>query len=397
VSIDFLIDRFAEYGDRDAIVWRDRAYSYQWLIGAMRAWQKKVTDFGIGAGNVVVLKGDFSPNTVALFLTLTRQACIVVPLTSAVTQDEESLLATAQCEFAIDIDSDDRVEFTRLSHRADHDHCRHLAQLGHPGLVLFSSGSTGPSKAALHDLIPILEKFRSTRKAFRSISFLLYDHIGGVNTMLYLLANGGCMVTVRERSPDSVMRLIEKYRVELLPTSPTFINLVLLSEAFRRYDLSSLKMVTYGTEPMPENTLKRFHQILPEVELRQTYGLSEIGIMRTKSKGSDSLWLKVGGEGFRTKVVDGFLHIKARSAMIGYLNHPDPFIEDGWLNTGDRVEQDGDYIRILGRASEIINVGGQKVYPVAVESELQSIDNVAEASVFGKKKPDHRANGVCHH
>lgn len=387
MTVDFLINRFNEFGSQDAIIWQDRPVTYNWLLDAVNTWQQKISAFNIAPGRVVVLRADFSPNAVALFLALLRHACVVVPLTSALTQNEGSLLETAQCEYAVRIDQDDQVEMARLAHRASHEHYRQLIELGHPGLVLFSSGSTGPSKAALHDMHLILQKFRSPGKALRSISFLLYDHIGGINTMLYLLANGGCLVTVNDRSPDTVLKRIEKYRVELLPTSPTFINLILLSEAYQRYDLSSLKMVTYGTEPMPETVLKRFHQLLPHVALRQTYGLSEIGIMSSKSKGSDSLWLKIGGEGYQTRIVDGILHVKARSAMLGYLNHPDPFTEDGWLITGDRVEQDGDYIRILGRDSEIINVGGEKVYPVAVESVLQSLDNVAEATVYGQANP----------
>jgi long-chain acyl-CoA synthetase len=203
--------------------------------------------------------------------------------------------------------------------------------------------------------------------------------------MLYQLSNAGCIVTVQNRDPDSVLRAVERHKVELLPTSPTFINLILLSEAYRRYDLSSLKIVTYGTEPMPESTLRRFHQVLPHIKLQQTYGLSEVGILRSKSRSSDSLWVKLGGEGFQTRVVNEILQIKAESAMLGYLNAPSPFTDDGWFNTGDKVEVDGDYFRILGRQSEIINVGGQKVYPAQVESVVQEIPKVAEVTVYGEK------------
>jgi acyl-coenzyme A synthetase/AMP-(fatty) acid ligase len=239
-----------------------------------------------------------------------------------------------------------------------------------------------------------LEKFKTRRFAQRAITFLLYDHIGGVNTMLHILSNGGCIVTVQDRSPEAVLTAIEKFKVELLPTSPTFINLILLSEAYKRHDLSTLKTVTYGTEPMPESTLKRFHELFPEIKLQQTYGLSEVGILRSKSKSSDSLWVKVGGEGFETRIVDGILHIKAQSAMLGYMNAPSPFSEDGWFITGDEVEQDGEFIRILGRRSEIINVGGEKVYPAEVESILQEAENVAEVTVFGEKNPI-TGNIVC--
>ena len=228
MTADFLFDRFREFGDTDAIVWQNRSFSFRWLLEATHSWQRKVSEFGIEPGNVVVLEGDFSPNAVALFLALIQNACMVVPLTSSLTQNEGTLQETAQCEYATHISQNDHVEMERLPHRASHEHYLQLIKLGHPGLILFSSGSTGPSKAALHDMNRILQKFLTPRKAFRSISFLLYDHIGGINTMLYLLTNGGCLVTVGDRSPDTVLNSIEKHRVELLPTSPTFINLILL-------------------------------------------------------------------------------------------------------------------------------------------------------------------------
>jgi acyl-CoA synthetase (AMP-forming)/AMP-acid ligase II len=217
------------------------------------------------------------------------------------------------------------------------------------------------------------------------LSFLLFDHIGGINTMLYALSNGGCMVTLEDRAPDAVCAAIERWKVQVLPTSPTFLNLLLLGEAWRGHDLSSLELVTYGTEMMPERTLQRLHALFPKVDLLQTYGLSEVGILRSKSRAPDSLWIKVGGEGYATRVVDGMLEIKASSAMLGYLNAPSPFTADGWFMTKDMVEVDGDYVRFLGRRSEIINVGGEKVYPAEVEEALLGMEGVEQVLVSGEK------------
>jgi len=122
-------------------------------------------------------------------------------------------------------------------------------------LILFSSRSTGESKAAVHDLVPLLEQLKTERPALRSIAFLLFDHIGGFNTMMHMLSNGGCLITVQGQSPDGVCRSIARHKAEVLPTSPTFINLILLREAYKRHDFSSLKVVTYGTEVMPDSTL----------------------------------------------------------------------------------------------------------------------------------------------
>ncbi|MBM3274791.1 MAG: long-chain fatty acid--CoA ligase, partial [Candidatus Sericytochromatia bacterium] len=159
------------------------------------------------------------------------------------------------------------------------------------------------------------------------------------------------------------------------------------SEAWGRHDLSSLKRVTYGTEVMPLATLQKAREILPQVEWQQTYGLTEVGILRSKSKEPGSLLVKVGGEGYETKIVEGVLWIRARSAMLGYLNAPSPFDAEGWFNTQDAVEVDGDYLRILGRKSEIINVGGQKVYPGEVENVILQMPNIRDAVVFGEPNP----------
>jgi acyl-coenzyme A synthetase/AMP-(fatty) acid ligase len=125
----------------------------------------------------------------------------------------------------------------------------------------------------------------------------------------------------------------------------------------------------------------------PNVELRQTYGLIELGVLRAKSESSDSLWVKVGGEGYDLRVVDGILQIKADSAMLGYLNAPSPFTDDGYFVTGDRVEQNGDYFRFLGRDSELINVGGLKVFPAEVENVLLANPLVEDAVVYGERHP----------
>jgi long-chain acyl-CoA synthetase len=383
--IDFLFEVFRQNADSEAVIWHDQKFTYHELLERTNHWRTYLRENRIATGKVVAIEADFSPNAIALMLALIENGCVAVPLTSSVAAKKTEFMAIAEVEVLIGLDARDETRLTRFQPPPVHDILQRLRDCGHPGLILFSSGSTGQSKAAVHDVVSILGKFKVRRHARRAITFLLYDHIGGFNTMLYQLSNAGCIVTVQDRDPDVVLRAVERHKVELLPTSPTFINLILLSEAYSRYDLSSLKIVTYGTEPMPESTLRRFHHLLPHVELQQTYGLSEVGILRSKSRSSDSLWVKLGGEGFQIRVVDGILHIKAESAMLGYLNAPSPFTDDGWFNTGDKVEVDGEYFRILGRQSEIINVGGQKVYPAQIESVVQEMPEVEEVSVHGEK------------
>jgi len=385
--IEFLLERFASQAGDEAIVWNDASYTYGWLMNRIQEWQSTIVQSAIAIGTVVAIEADFSPSSMALFVALIERRCILVPLTSSVEAKKAEFQEIAQIEVSVQIDAADQAAIVTRNMPASHPYYQGLRQAGHPGLVLFSSGSTGKSKAAVHDLMSLLEKFKVVRHKRRTIPFLLFDHIGGVNTMLYSLSNGGCLITVRDRSPDCVLQAVEKHRADLLPASPTFLNLLLLSEAHKRYTVATLQTVTYGTEPMPESTLQRFHELFPRITLLQTYGLSEVGILRSKSKSSNSLWVKVGGEGFSTRVVDGILQIKAQSAMLGYLNAANPFTEDGWFTTGDSVEVDGEYIKILGRKSEIINVGGEKVYPAEVESVIQEVPGVAEVTVYGEANP----------
>jgi long-chain acyl-CoA synthetase len=382
--VDFLLDVFRENGGSEALIWQGRSASYDEVLSAYMEAVRTLDAAKVPRGAVVSIEADFSCNSVVLLLALIERGCILVPLTSSVEAKKPDFRRIAEVEWVAAISDDDSVTLAETGNSAQHPLLLGLKHRGHPGLVLFSSGSTGVPKAALHDFSQLLEKFKVRRHSRRTIAFLLFDHIGGINTLLYTLSNGGALITVDDRAPDAVCAAVAAHRAQVLPTSPTFLNLLLISGAMERHDMSSLQLVTYGTEVMPESTLSRFRAALPGAELLQTYGLSEVGILRSKSRSSDSLWVKIGGEGFETRIVDGMLEIKAQSAMLGYLNAPSPFTEDGWFITGDSVEVDGEYLRILGRKSEIINVGGEKVYPADVESVLQQMEGVEEVAVNGE-------------
>jgi long-chain acyl-CoA synthetase len=385
--VDFLLERFGEQGSAPAVLTPRSRCTYDELLERFRYWARELEKEGIAAGTVVSLEGEFSPNTIALFLALIDRAVILVPQSSASRTGRDRKDVIAETEVYVYVDADDKVRFEKTGRTASHELYMELRRRSHPGLVLFSSGTSGDPKGAVHDFTFLLEKFQVRRPALATLTFLLFDHWGGLNTMLHALSNGAAVITGSDRSPEGVSSLIEEHRVELLPATPTFLNLLLLSGAHRGRDLSSLRIITYGAEPMPEGTLARLRDAFPDVKLQQTYGLIEVGVLRSKSRDDGSLWVKLGGEGYETRVVDGILQIRTRATIIGYLNAPTPITPDGWFITGDAVLVDGDYFRVLGRKSELINVGGEKVYPAEVESVIESMENVAEATVYGEKNP----------
>lgn len=383
----WLIERLRDWGSRPALIWRQQVWSYDELCACIDIWRRELTQRAIAPGRSLAICGDYSPNVCALILAAIANRNIVVPLTPAIAPQWELMMEVAQVEHAVRFDRDECRHFAQFGRRSTHPLLQQLIARRTPGMVLFSSGSTGASKASLLDFDRVLEKFRLARPAYRTLAFLLLDHIGGLNTLMHGLCHGGTIVTTRERTPDAVCAAVEKHRIQLLPTTPTFLRMLLIADATKRYDLTSLEVVTYGTEPMPASTLAALRAALPSARLKQTYGLSELGILPTQSRSSDSLWLKLGTKGFEHKIVDDALWIRAQAAMLGYLNAPSPFDSDGWFNTQDLVEMDGEYLRILGRKSELINVGGQKVHPTEVEDVLLQLENVKDATVCGRPNP----------
>lgn len=382
-----LLNLIKSHGHADAMVWRNQTISFDDLFTRVDAFEKLFADSGVRSGAVVSIEGEFSPASVAALIALIKLQAIALPLTSSVASKKGEYHCVAQTEWILKLDNDDQETLLSTGQAANSNLVLELRKRMHPGLILFSSGSTGRSKAIVHDIECLSRKYLTPRHSFRSLAFLMFDHIGGIDTLLYNLANGSCLITIPNHSPDAVCEAIEKHRVEVLPTSPTFLNLLLLSGAHTSRNLKSLKIITYGSEIMPSVTLNRLTQVFPEVKFLQKFGTTEVGTLRSQSRESGSVWVKIGGEGYQTRVQNGLLEIKADSAMLGYLNAPDPFTEDGWFITGDMVEVDGEFLKFLGRQSDVINIGGEKVYPAEVESVLQQMEDVDEVVVVGEANP----------
>lgn len=384
MNITFLLERFAAYDHRPALIWKDEQYSYNWLLDQIQTFSQWISREGLEEA-IVVLEEDYSPYAAAALIALLERNCIVVPLDRHLVEAKRNEYTTlAQAEWRMSVGEGEAIARRCSVQGSRSPILARLSQKKNAGLVIFSSGSTGRSKAAVHSADRLLDGFRRQVRPLCTIPFMMFDHIGGLNTMLQSLSSGGCLCVIPERSPLEVCKTIEKYRVQALPVSPTFMNLLLLSGVYREFDLSSLEVVSYGSEVMPEAMLTAWNRQFPNVRTVQAYGMSELGILPTRSKDSGSLLFTVRDGGVRYRIVDGLLEIQTKTAMIGYLNAPSPFTEDGWLQTGDEAEMEDGYIRILGRRSEIINVGGRKVYPAEVESILEQMEVIETAVVSGE-------------
>jgi acyl-CoA synthetase (AMP-forming)/AMP-acid ligase II len=383
--MDWLLERFESTQDRVAFVHEHREVTYGTVVARVRAFGDELHTRGVLRGERVAVEGDFSPEVFCLILALAQNGNMIIPLSRESIIEVSAALAVPGCDWFAEFDhANSTPTITRRSISSENALLKEFVKRGRPGLILFSSGSTGTPKAILHDLNRVAEKFRVQRQAVTAIPFLMLDHFGGINTILAITSSLGTVVTVSDRSVGSICDAIARYRVNLLPTTPSFLALLLASKVYRDFDMTALRRITYGTEVMPQATLDRLRTAFPGVELQQTYGLSELGVLRSQSREDGSLWVRIGGSGFQTKVVGGILWIKSEYAMVGYLNAPSEFDDEGWFNTKDRVEVDGEYFRILGRVTDLINVGGQKVYPAEIEDVILSLDNIEDVSVYGE-------------
>lgn len=331
---------------------------------------------------MVALIGDFESQSISTLLQLIDKNVILVPLTTATRAQHDYFFDSALVDVVLE-----GTESRRINHGKSHVLVELLRRKNHAGLVLFSTGTTGRPKAILHDFTVFLKRFDTPRPTLKTMNFLLFDHIGGLNTLLHTLFNKGMVIAPKSRSVEDVLAVCEEHRVEVLPTTPTFLRMMLLSGLIPDRVPKSLKIISYGTERMDQPTLDGLCQLLPNVDFRQTFGMSELGIVRVKSKSRNSLFMKVGGEGVQVRVVDGVLEILSETKMLGYLNAMSPFDSDGWYSTKDIVEEEQGFYKVVGRTTEVINVGGLKFMASEVERIALQYSGVELAKAVGKDNP----------
>ena len=393
--MSFILEKFKSFNSKNAIVFEDRIYTYEEFVKQIKDY-KDILDKHNISSKVVVILGDYSFYNLALFFALYENKNIIVPITSNIKKVQDDFIEESFCQTIIKTDEKNLL-IQNLKTTFSHNIIDNLREKNSSGLILFSSGSTGKPKAMIHNLDTLIDSFKDKKeKSMNMLVFLMFDHIGGLNTVFNALCMGACLIIPKIKDAKTICELIEKYKIMVLPSSPTFLNLILISEEYKNYDLSSLRMITYGTETMPQSLLLKLKEVFPKVKFLQTFGTSETGISTTSSKSSNSLFMKLEDINGEYKIVENELWLRSKTQVLGYLNASmDSFTSDGWFKTGDLVEVDGEYIKIIGRAKEVINVGGQKVLPSEVESIILEMEEISDCMVYGEKNAITGQTVVC--
>lgn len=363
-----------------ALVYENERYSYADLLECVK--EKIPMLNSIPNGSCMGIVGDYDLDSIAFMLANLEKGNIVAPFTNQEINELKSKLIEGQ----IDVVYRDKKLEKFQSPQDKHEIIKSLQKSCANGLILFSSGSTGKPKAIVHNLDNILSVYLNKKpKKMSILLFLMFDHIGGLNTLFNALSIGACGVAIKNRKDvNQLAQSIQDYHIFMLPASPSLLNLMLLSGVKQRFDLSSLKLITYGTEQMPDMLLQKLKIAFPNVRFHQTFGTSEVGITQTTTHDN-----AIKLENIDYKIINNELYLKSKTQTLGYINADNSVFDDeGYFATGDLVEtidiKGEKYIKILGRTKEVINVGGEKVLPQEVENAILEIPFIKDCLVYGE-------------
>ena len=290
------------------------------------------------------------------------------------------------------------------------------AQIGDddPVMILYTGGTTGKSKGALHSHKSIYMGMLNQTVAERVVPSDVYMLTGQMFHIPIALAINymahGCPVVLINFDAKLALEVIEKERVTAFLGITTMLNWMMAVENFAQYDISSLRNIQYGGGPMPATVVAAALKAFP-CNLIQGYGQTE-GMTMSFLSQEDHIkavagehperLASCGREGFVTSIRlvdehgelvprDGVTHgeiiIKSEANMLGYWQRPDKTAEtlrDGWMWSGDiAVWDEAGYIYIVDRAKDMIISGGENIFSVQVEAAIHQHPAVLESAVIG--------------
>ncbi len=269
---------------------------------------------------------------------------------------------------------------------------------GSPCIVKTSGSLSVRHKFVLHDLQKFLKKYKTIGPHYKTtLAFSPLDSIAGLETLLEAYAHRARLALCDNKlSPREIIDVISAQTVDYFQTTPSFMNLLRPELAACSHKLQPLRKIAFGSEPSLESTLRAYQERLPRAELMHTYGMTEVGILKTITDGERPWRLTLNREINPFRIEGGLLSVRSPCMMLGYLNHEGGADADGWFRTGDVVDDRDphDFFRIIGRQDGTINVGGRKFFPTELEDIISRITAVKDVMAYSQRHPL-IGNAVC--
>jgi benzoate-CoA ligase family protein len=418
--LDYLAENAERHPHRVAIRFRDQRITYREVDEAAARCRGALAARGIGAGDRVALVMSDSPEMIVAFLGIMGLGALAVPCSTAlppdglayVFKDSGAKLVVMSAEHqsnvmaaqpAKSILAEDLLRDAKPAPLGEFDRDT-------PCLVLYTSGSTGQPKGAVHrhghmpwTVDSVARKVYQLQPDDRLFSVpRLFFAYGLGNSLSIPLGGGASTILLSERpSPAVISEVFAKYRPTIFFGVPTVFRMLL--EHVRqgnKLDTSSLRFAVSAGEVLPLATWNEW-KALTGTEILETIGTTEllhafIHNYRDRNRpGSSGLVL----DGYECRLTDdagkvvegtgrGHLHVRGGSAIPYYLNKPDKTAEsirDGWVRTGDVYRRDEEgFFWFEGRSDDLFKCSGMWVSPGEVEDAVATHSAVLEAAVIAE-------------
>ena len=385
--------------DAPAIVTPEKTLSYSELDRRVSVAARRFGEMGLGSGARVALYLPKDEHYIVLILALIRTGAVACPLSTRLPPSSiEPLLARADCRALVSDDEEalDAVDvsvekLTPESLLAEDEALEEETglrlALDSPATLVFTSGSTGVPKAALHTFGNHYQSALGSNENIplgpgdRWLLSLPLYHVGGLSILFRCLLGGAAMVL--PEPGEKVGESISIYGVTHVSLVSTQLRR-LLSEG----DVpEKLKAVLLGASGIPASLLERAAS--RNLPVYTSYGLTEMASQVTTTSGASPEELETSGKvlPYREMSIsgEGEVLVRGETLFAGYVREDEierPLDENGWFHTKDLGELDADgYLRVLGRRDNLFVSGGENIQPEEVEEALMCLEGVVQAAV----------------
>ena len=451
-TLEYLTIASAIVPDRDAIIFEGRRITFEKLQQRVNHLANALSDLGLSPGQRVAFMDVNTPELIETFLACAQLDAIFVPLNyRARAQEVSHMLQTCQPHILVvgsryqDLVAPIIKDLPTLKHiiaLEEHStqswlffddlissaptHEAHFpsAPDTDTALLLFTSGTTGAPKAVklthesfssymLSSVAPADPELEE-----RNLLSLPMYHVAGIQSALAAIYGGRTLLLARQFDAEPWMDLVQRERAHRAGMVPTMLKQVLDHPRFANYDLSSLRVISYGAAPMPPAVIQKAIQLLPNARFINAFGQTETASTITMlspedhilegapdevekklhrltsvGKALDDVEIAILGDDGSPLPNNHEGEVAARGPrlMSGYWNDSqatNTAFHNDWLLTGDRGYLDEDnYLFLTGRSKDFIKRGGEMVSPQEVENALLVHPAVQEAAVIGVPDP----------
>ena len=276
--------------------------------------------------------------------------------------------------------------------------------------ILFTSGTTGRSKgveSAHRQVVGVATAWAECGQLTADDRYLVinpfFHSFGYKAGIVTCLLSGATIVPQAMFDARSVLQVIERERISVLPGAPTVFQSLLNEPGCAEAELSSLRLAVTGAADVPAALVRRMQDDLGFRTVITAYGLTEAVVVTMCRPGDDAdLVARTSGRATADCEVavrgePGEVLVRGPNVMLGYLDDPEATAQaidaEGWLHTGDvgRLDAAGN-LTITGRLKDMYICGGFNVYPAEVEHAIAELPGVSDAAVIGV--PDERLGEV---